>query len=174
MKARLLVLTAVLLTVAAACPAQHKPGAAQNAGASLKTAAPNHAGASHKPAAAAQNDEAAIRRIMADQTDAWNKGNLVSFMKGYWNDDSLVFIGRSGPSYGYRQALANYKKNYSGPDQMGKLYFDLLKIKRLSADYYFVIGKWFLKRKAGDIGGVYTLLFRRIDGHWRIIVDHTS
>jgi ketosteroid isomerase-like protein len=120
------------------------------------------------------NDEAAIRRIMANQTDAWNKGDLNGFMKGYWKNDSLLFIGKSGPSYGYRQALINYKKNYSGRDQMGKLFFDLLRVKRLSADYYFVIGKWFLKRKAGDIGGVYTLLFHRIDGEWRIIVDHTS
>jgi ketosteroid isomerase-like protein len=119
-------------------------------------------------------DEAAIRGIMANQADAWNKGNIDAFMKGYWNDDSLIFIGKSGPSYGYHQALTNYKKNYSGPDQMGKLFFDLLKVKRLSADYYFVIGKWFLKRKAGDIGGIYTLLFRKINGQWRIIVDHTS
>ena len=119
-------------------------------------------------------DETAIRQIMAAQVDAWNKGNIDAFMKGYWNNDSLVFIGKSGPSYGYHQALANYKKNYSGPDQMGKLFFDLLKVKRLSSDYYFVIGKWFLKRKAGDIGGIYTLLFRKINGRWRIVVDHTS
>jgi uncharacterized protein (TIGR02246 family) len=119
-------------------------------------------------------DEAAIRQIMATQVDAWNKGNLDAFMKGYWDNDSLVFIGKSGPSYGYHQALANYKKNYSGPDQMGKLFFDLLKVKRLSSDYYFVIGKWFLKRKSGDIGGIYTLLFRKFNGGWRIVVDHTS
>ena len=125
-------------------------------------------------AARSAKDEAAIRQLMAAQVDAWNKGNLDAFMKGYWNNDSLVFIGKSGPSYGYHQALVNYKKNYNGPEQMGKLFFDLLKVKRLSADYYFVIGKWFLKRKAGDIGGIYTLLFRKIDGQWRIIVDHTS
>jgi ketosteroid isomerase-like protein len=119
-------------------------------------------------------DEAAIRSLMANQVDAWNKGNIDAFMKGYWNDDSLVFIGKSGPAYGYHHALANYKKNYSGPDQMGKLFFDLLKVKRLSAEYYFVIGKWFLKRKAGDIDGIYTLLFRKINGQWRIVVDHTS
>jgi ketosteroid isomerase-like protein len=119
-------------------------------------------------------DEAAIRHLMANQVDAWNKGNIDEFMKGYWKDDSLVFIGKAGPSYGYHQALTNYKKNYSSADQMGKLFFDLLKVKRLSADYYFVIGKWFLKRKVGDIGGIYTLLFRKINGQWRIVVDHTS
>ena len=119
-------------------------------------------------------DEIAIRKLMADQVDAWNKGNVDQFMKGYWNNDSLVFIGKAGPTYGYHHALVNYKKNYNGPAQMGKLFFDLLKVRRLSPDYYFVIGKWFLKRTAGDVGGTYTLLFHKIDGQWRIIVDHTS
>jgi ketosteroid isomerase-like protein len=119
-------------------------------------------------------EDAAIRQVMADQAAAWNKGSIDGFMKGYWKNDSLIFIGKSGPSYGYHQALANYKKNYSGPDQMGTLFFTLLKIKKLSPDYSFVIGKWLLKRKVGDIGGVYTLLFRKIGGHWVIVVDHTS
>jgi ketosteroid isomerase-like protein len=119
-------------------------------------------------------DEAAIRQVMADQATAWNKGSIDAFMKGYWKNDSLIFIGKSGISYGYRQALANYKKNYSSPDQMGTLFFTLLKIKKLSPDYSFVIGKWLLKRKVGDIGGVYTLLFRKIGGRWVIVVDHTS
>jgi ketosteroid isomerase-like protein len=121
-----------------------------------------------------QKDQAAIRQVMADQAAAWNKGSVEEFMKGYWNSDSLIFIGKSGISYGYRQALHNYRKNYSNRDQMGTLFFTLLKIKRLSPEYSFVIGKWMLKRKVGDIGGIYTLLFRKIDGQWMIVVDHTS
>ena len=118
--------------------------------------------------------EASIRRIMADQAAAWNKGNIDDFMKGYWNNDSLVFVGQSGLSYGYNTALANYKKHYDSPDKMGQLFFTLLSIKKLSPDYCFVLGKWLLKRKAGDIGGIYSLLFRKIDGRWQIVVDHTS
>lgn len=123
---------------------------------------------------AQSGDEAAIRQTLADQTAAWNKGDLDKFMKGYWHNDSLVFIGQSGITYGYTNALNNYKKNYNTPDRMGQLFFTLLKVQRLSADHYFVIGKWFLKRKAGDVGGVYTLLFRRISGHWWIVADHSS
>jgi uncharacterized protein (TIGR02246 family) len=119
-------------------------------------------------------DEVAIRQVLADQVDAWNKGNLDQFMKGYWNNDSLTFIGKAGLSYGYKQALSHYKASYKGPDEMGKLFFDLSRVKKLSADYYFVVGKWFLKRKAGDVGGVYTLLFRKVNGQWRIVCDHTS
>jgi ketosteroid isomerase-like protein len=116
----------------------------------------------------------AIRKLMADQSAAWNRGSLDDFMKGYWNNDSLVFIGKDGPSYGYQQALSHYKKHYDSPDKMGQLTFTLIKIDQLSPDYCFVIGKWALKRNAGDVGGTYTLLFRRINGSWVIIVDHTS
>ena len=123
----------------------------------------------------AQSDaETAIRKVMADQAEAWNRGSLDDFMKGYWHNDSLIFVGKSGLSYGYTTALNNYKKNYDSPDKMGKLFFTLLRVDRLSPDHCSVIGKWLLKRKAGDIGGIYTLLFRKVGGRWLIVVDHTS
>jgi ketosteroid isomerase-like protein len=95
-------------------------------------------------------------------------------MKGYWNNDSLIFVGQAGLSYGYNTALDGYKKRYDSPDKMGQLFFTLLSIKQLSPDYCFVLGKWLLKRKIGDVGGIYSLLFRKIDGRWQIVVDHTS
>ena len=126
-------------------------------------------------AGVAQTDPApAIRKLMADQADAWNRGSVDDFMKGYWNNDSLVFVGQSGLTYGYGQTLANYKKHYDTPEKMGKLFFTLLSIRQLSPDYCFVLGKWLLKRPVGDVGGTYSLLFHKIDGHWLIVVDHTS
>jgi ketosteroid isomerase-like protein len=119
-------------------------------------------------------DEAAIRKLLSDQVNAWNQGSIDNFMKGYWPDDSLVFVGHGGITYGYLNTLNNYKKTYSDSSKMGKLFFTLLKLSRLSAGYYFVIGKWFLKRNAGDIGGYYTLLFRKIRGQWLIVTDHSS
>ena len=119
-------------------------------------------------------DEKAIRNLLAEQTAAWNRGNIEEFMKGYWNNDSLMFIGQSGVTYGYNNTLTNYKKNYSTADKMGMLSFDLIKVQRLSSEYYFVVGKWHLKRNAGDVGGHYNLLFRKIRGKWLIIADHSS
>lgn len=123
---------------------------------------------------AQSSPETAIRQIMADQATAWNKGDIDTFMKGYWNNDSLVFVGQSGLNYGYGPALANYKKGYDSPDKMGQLDFALLSIKQLAPDYCFVLGKWHLKRKIGDIGGIFSLLFRKMGGRWQIVVDHTS
>jgi ketosteroid isomerase-like protein len=123
---------------------------------------------------AQDSPDQAIRKVMADQAAAWNRGSIDDFMKGYWQNDSLVFVGQSGPTYGYSHTLANYKKHYDTPDKMGKLFFTLLSIKQLSPDYCFVIGKWLLKRQPKDVGGIYSLLFRKIDGQWQIVVDHTS
>ena len=119
-------------------------------------------------------DAKAIRKVLQVQTEAWNRGNIDEFMHGYWESDSLKFIGKSGVTYGYKQTLANYKKNYSDTAQMGKLSFDILEVKRMSPEYYFVLGKWFLKRSVGDVGGIFTLIFRKVNGRWVIVSDHTS
>jgi hypothetical protein len=123
---------------------------------------------------AQDKDKQKILSILQRQTEDWNRGNIDAFMVGYWNNDSLMFIGKSGVTYGYNKTLQNYKKNYSDTAQMGKLSFNLLQVKKLSNEYYYVVGKWFLKRSVGDIGGHYNLLFRKINGRWVIVADHSS
>ncbi|MFN5136025.1 MAG: YybH family protein [Chitinophagaceae bacterium] len=124
----------------------------------------------------AQNkDEQQILSILDAQSKAWNTGNIDQFMKGYWQSDSLMFIGSSGITYGYDATLKNYYKRYPDRDAMGQLTFNILKLNRISNDSYFVIGKWFLKReKNGDIGGHFTLLWKKIKGEWVIVADHSS
>jgi hypothetical protein len=118
--------------------------------------------------------EQKIRSILDRQTAAWNRGDLESFMIGYWESDSLMYIGKSGVTYGYASTLASYRKNYGDTSRMGKLRFDLIQVRRLSPRYFHVVGKWSLKRSAGDLGGHYTLLFKRIRGAWVIVSDHSS
>ena len=118
-------------------------------------------------------DETSIQNILEQQTVEWNKGNLEAFMSGYWKNDSLMFIGNRGISYGWQKALDNYKKGYPDTASMGKLNFNLLQIKRLSSDYFFVIGKWHLTRSIGDVGGAFTLVIRKIKGRCVIIADHS-
>ncbi len=123
----------------------------------------------------AQNkNETAIIRMLQAQETAWNTGNLETFMKGYWQNDSLLFIGKNGPKYGYNTTLENYKKGYPDTARMGKFTSTILSIKKLSTKYYFVVGKWYLKRSVGDVSGHYTLLIKKINGEWVIVADHSS
>ena len=125
-------------------------------------------------AQAQTKDELEVRAVLASQTEAWNAGNIEGFMQGYWQSDSLMFIGKSGPTYGWDNTLKNYKRSYPDADAMGKLDFELISMKRLSVLYYSVVGKWHLKRTKDDIGGAFTLLFKKIKGKWVIVQDHSS
>ena len=119
-------------------------------------------------------NETAIFKMLQAQETAWNNGNLETFMKGYWQNDSLLFIGKNGPKYGYNTTLENYKKGYPDTARMGKFTSTILSMKKLSKEYYFVVGKWYLKRTVGDVSGHYTLLIKKINGEWVIIADHSS
>lgn len=123
---------------------------------------------------AQSNDQTAIKNAMDEQLAAWNAGDIDRFMGTYWQSDSLMFIGKSGVTYGWQKTMENYKKNYPDTAAMGKLKFDILETKRLSVLYFFVVGKWHLTRSIGDIGGHFTLLFKKVNDKWVIVADHSS
>ena len=119
-------------------------------------------------------NEKAIRTLLAAQTKAWNEGNLADFMEGYLPSDSLLFVGKSGPTYGFNNTLNNYKKGYPDTASMGKLTFTLLAVTPIEKKHYRVLGKWSLQRSKGDVSGYFTLLFQKIKGKWLVIQDHSS
>lgn len=116
----------------------------------------------------------AIRKLLFMQVTEWNKGNIEGYMKGYWESDSLLFIGSKGPRYGYETTLKRYKEAYPDADHMGKLKSTIVSMDKLSDNCYFIVGKWALERKASDLDGSYTLLLKKIKGKWVIVCDHSS
>ena len=123
---------------------------------------------------AQKQDEGEIRNLLFQQTETWNRGDINGFMETYWQNDSLMFIGKDGVTWGWKNTLERYKKGYPDKETMGQLSFDVIQVKKLSAEYFFVVGKWMLKRNAGDLSGHYNLLMKRIKGKWKIIADHSS
>ena len=127
------------------------------------------------PTGLSVEDEQAIRKVMADQEQCWNQGDLECFMAGYWHSDSLQFIGSKGLTYGWQQTLDNYKRSYPDRATMGKLTFDILNVKSLEKGLVLLIGKWHLSREEKeDLSGHYSLVWKKIDREWRIISDHSS
>ncbi len=119
-------------------------------------------------------DQQAILKVLSVQNQAWNRGDLDAFMQGYWKSDSLLFVGKSGPKYGWQTTLDNYKKGYPDKAAMGQLTFDILKVQLLDKTNAFVLGGWRLKREKDAPGGYFTLWFRKINGEWKIVADHSS
>lgn len=123
---------------------------------------------------AQENDKILILKLLEDQRNAWNKGNIVDYMEGYLKSDSLVFVGKSGPKYGWDNTLANYKKGYPDKNAMGFLSFDIKEVRLISADHAFVLGAWHLKREKDESKGFFTLILKKINGEWKVIADHSS
>jgi uncharacterized protein (TIGR02246 family) len=133
------------------------------------------------PAAETSRDTeatAAVRKVLAVQNEAWNRGDLEGFMQGYWKSDEIRFAGGDSFRNGWMATLKSYQKGYPDAAAMGKLGFDPLEVRELSPDIVYVFGKWKLTRvneapeKAPH--GLFTLIFERKDGAWVITRDHSS
>ncbi|MBT8270755.1 MAG: nuclear transport factor 2 family protein [Flavobacteriaceae bacterium] len=117
------------------------------------------------------NDIEAIKTVMKAQQMAWNNYDLERFMDGYWKNDSLKFYGSNGLTSGWDKTLSNYKKRYPDRSHTGSLRFILDEISEIDKDSYYVMGQYNLTREMGDARGVFLIIFRRINGEWKIIAD---
>ncbi len=117
-----------------------------------------------------------IATAMEQQVEAWNRGDMEGFMSaGYLQDDSLLFIGSRGLTFGYDVVLANYERAYPDGASRGHLTFEQLRWIPLGAEHGFVVGKWSIERQEGEsIGGLYSLVWALTPQGWRIIADHSS
>jgi len=119
-------------------------------------------------------DSLDIMKVMKFQENAWNSGDINSFMQGYIKSDELVFSGKSGPVYGWNDTRKRYFKTYPDTQTMGKLKFTVNKIRSVSSDVAFLIGEYYLTRSTEDSYGHFTLFWKKINNKWLIISDHTS
>ncbi len=120
------------------------------------------------------NDKVEIQKLLQTQQKSWNEGKIEAYMQGYWNNDSLTFVGKRGVTRGWKNTLSNYKKSYPDKATMGVLELHIINIKILDKNLAFVVGKWDLERTVGDVGGHFTLLMRKINEKWVIVADHSS
>ena len=115
-----------------------------------------------------------ITKLMNDQSDAWNRGDIDEFMAGYWRSEKLVFISGENVTRGWQPTLDRYKKTYNTREKMGTLKFSDLEFTFLTKDAAVVLGSWELKREKDNPKGKFTLTFRKRREGWRIVMDHTS
>ncbi len=120
-----------------------------------------------------RDDSASIRAVLERQQEAWNRGDIEGFMQGYWKSKQLKFVGHSGLKYGWQRTLEGYKNGYPDREAMGTLHFEIESLEALGPDSFYMIGRYELIRKKDRPTGYFTLIWRRIQGKWKIISDMT-
>lgn len=116
-------------------------------------------------------DKEAILSVLKAQENAWNQFDLEGYMQGYWKSDSLKFYGSKGLTKSWQKTLENYKKGYPSKDYTGTLKFTVDAITKIEENSYHVMGQYHLVRNVGNTNGVFLIIFKKIDGKWRIIAD---
>ena len=120
------------------------------------------------------NSAAEIQSVLTGQQDAWNRGDIDAFMKGYAQSASTMFVSGDEVTRGWDTVRERYRKKYSDRTKMGMLTFSEIEVTPLSADSAVVLGRWKLQRANDQPHGRFTLVFKRLTEGWRITLDHTS
>jgi ketosteroid isomerase-like protein len=115
-----------------------------------------------------------IRDLLAAQADAWNRGDIDSFMNSYWKSDETAFVGATGVARGWKAVLERYHRAYPNRQSMGHLTFSNLEVYEDCAGSAFVLGEYHLQRGRDHPSGVFTLNLRKFPEGWRIVLDHTT
>ena len=115
-----------------------------------------------------------VQTVFDAQVAAWNAGDIDAFMEHYWKSDELTFSSGGKTTRGWNATQARYRERYPTPEKMGRLKFEQLEITPLGDTAALVLGHWHLEREPEPLTGNYSIVFRKIDGRWLIVHDHTS
>ncbi len=118
-----------------------------------------------------EKDVEAILKVLDQQKDAWNNYDLEGFMQGYWKSDHLKFFGKNGVTMGFENTLNNYKQSYPTKAHTGQLNFKIINVSPITDGAYYVMGEFHLTRAVGNADGVFMIIFKKINGQWKIIAD---
>jgi len=118
--------------------------------------------------------EAKLLSILDKQDDAWSAGDIDTFMETYWMSPDLRFASGGKVSHGWEATRDGYYTRYPNPDIMGRLISGDYEVDVLSPTAAVVHGSWKLEREGEPASGLYTLIFKKIDGEWLITSDTTT
>jgi len=134
-----------------------------------------------------------VERLIAEQTAAWNRGDLEGFTAGYHED--AVFVTRAGLTRGRQGLLERYRRRYPDRGAMGRLTLEILDVRPLAGIEVSVLGnsrpgrihalsvaaRWTLDGMSGtsaDGGarpatatGMTLLVLEKGAGEWEIVHD---
>lgn len=129
---------------------------------------------SRAPDVDAAAEEAAIRQVIANMQQAWNRGDFRGYMAGFKNPD-VIFVSRGRFQRDWQGTLDHYIRDYGGsPERRGNLRFWDIRIEMLAPDAAQLVSRYRLERPENPQDGINTRLMRKVDGRWVIALNHVS
>jgi ketosteroid isomerase-like protein len=104
---------------------------------------------------------------------------LEGFLDDYWSSKDLTFSGDTGVTRGWEDVSARYLNSYWAPGAArDSLRFENIEVTELGPGHALALGQYVLYRPEEDglvySSGYFSLVLRKLEGHWKILHDHTS
>ena len=110
------------------------------------------------------------------QMAAWNRGDIEGALALYLDTPDILWVSRAGADRGFAPFAADMRAEFAGhPEAMGTYAGEVLDALPLGPDHVALVLRWQITRDGTRLyGGVSTQVWQRIDGHWRIVLEHAS
>ncbi len=116
-----------------------------------------------------------VEAMLGASADAWNRGDLGSFVSDYADDSTTTFMSRSQVQYGFDWIRNNYAPRFEPGVQRDSLRFESVAARALGSDHLLATARFvLLHADSVTASGPFTLVLKRVGGEWKIIHDHTS
>lgn len=120
-----------------------------------------------------------VKASLNQGVEAWNRGDLDTFLKGYVQGPEMTYTASGRVVRGIDDLRSRYQKAYgTSRDTMGQLRFEDIECWQLGEGYALAMGKWAVdfgpRSKDPKSGGIFSLVLRKTPEGWLILHDHTS
>lgn len=117
-----------------------------------------------------------VQTALQSGVEAWNRGDLDSFMKGYVQGSELTYTAGGKVVRGSEALRQRYQTTYGeNKESMGQLRFEEIETWPLGTEHALAMGRWVVELRAKpSVQGIFSLVLRRSPEGWLILHDHTS
>lgn len=117
---------------------------------------------------------AQIEKALADSADGWNNRNLSQYMAVYAQDRSTLYVTNGKVVQGFDDIERVYASRFK-TGNMGHLSVEVIDFRMLGSRAAWILGRYHLMlQNGGEHTGLTTLIFQRVSGEWRLVLDHTA
>jgi uncharacterized protein (TIGR02246 family) len=120
------------------------------------------------------SDYQQIYRLLVNMADRWNAHDIDGYLAPYWKSPDLLVVLEGEQLKGWSDFASSYHRGYPNLDEMGSVIPDRIQIQMISADVAVALDWWTVVQKRGKVLGTSTMVLRKIDGNWVIVVMHSS
>lgn len=120
------------------------------------------------------SDYQQIYSLLVNMAERWNAHDIDGYLSPYWRSPDLLVVLEGEQLKGWSDFSSSYHRGYPNLDEMGSVIPDRIQIQMVSADVAVALDWWTVVQKRGKVLGTSTMVLRKIDGNWVIVVMHSS